>query len=320
MGPIFHAAFFAIGLGHQLVSKLIPFRRQSGPREIRLDAIAVVLFLLLGAGYDRAVSGPLSEWWTSLAAVERWYAMVEEWPPLLVLAVSLVCADFMVYWTHRALHSNVLWHAHAFHHSSKHVWWLAGLRSSPVHAVLTALPDTLAVLLFPPTSEPWLTALILFQFCNQHWIHSNIRLPYQGMLEKLFVTPRVHFVHHSADVRFTNTNYAFLFTLWDRAFGTFTDPELVPLDEQLGLDYENTPWRMMLGLPPSQPKPDHRASSDRAEQTIGGRHALSGGRACKAGSEGTHAAARCRASEREVSDHLDLESVNVSQSRATRPS
>jgi len=268
--PIFQAAFFAAGLGHQLVSKLFPFRRQSGPREIRMDVIAVILFLLLGAGYDRAVSGPLSGWWTSLPAVEHWYAIVEKWPPLVILLLSLICADFMVYWTHRALHSKLLWHTHAFHHSSKHVWWLSGLRTTPVHAVLTALPDTLAVLLLPPASEAWLIALVLFQFGNQHWIHSNIRLPYERVLEKLFITPRVHFVHHSADVRFTNTNYAFLFTLWDRAFGTFTDPERVSPAEQLGLDYENTPLRFVLGLPP--PRPRAQASSVAPEPS----HALFG--------------------------------------------
>ncbi len=250
MGLVFQAAFFAAGLGHQLLSRLVPFRRQSGPREIRLGVIVAILLVLLGAGYDRAVSGPLSTWWLSRPAIEQWYAVVKQWPPLVILVVSLVSADFMVYWTHRALHSKLLWHTHAFHHSSKHVWWLSGLRSSPVHAVLTALPDTVALLLFPPASEAWLIALVLFQFCNQHWIHSNIALPYARTLEKLFVTPRVHFVHHSADVRYTNTNYAFLFTTWDRMFGTFTDPETVSPDEPLGLDYENTPWRMMLGLPP----------------------------------------------------------------------
>lgn len=250
MSYILAGAFFLSGLGHQMLSRLIPFRRQSGPRALRLDLAAVILFVGLAASYDVAVKGPLTEWWLSQPVIGRWYAVVERWPPFAIFLLSLVCADFIVYWTHRALHTRLLWHTHAFHHSSQHVWWLSGLRSSPVHALLTALPDTIALLIFPPASTGWLIGLVLFQFCNQHWIHSNIAVPYAPRLEKLFVTPRVHFVHHSADVRYTNSNYAFLFTLWDRMFGTFTDPEQVSPDEPLGLDYENSPWRLMLGLPP----------------------------------------------------------------------
>jgi sterol desaturase/sphingolipid hydroxylase (fatty acid hydroxylase superfamily) len=253
MDSVFGITFLVAGLAHQILSRMAPFRRQSAPREIRLDVLGLILFVLLAVTYDATVKGPLTTWWTSVPAIDGWYAFVEQWPPLLILVVSLVFADFLVYWTHRALHSDLLWHTHAFHHSSKHVWWLSGLRSSPVHAVLTALPDTLAFLLFPPATEETLLALVLFQFCNQHWIHSNIRFPFERILEKLFVTPRVHFVHHSADVRFTNTNYGFVFTLWDRMFGTFTDPASVSPDEQLGLDYENTPLRMVLGLPPPRP-------------------------------------------------------------------
>jgi sterol desaturase/sphingolipid hydroxylase (fatty acid hydroxylase superfamily) len=255
---ILEGAFFLAGLGHQILSGLLPFRRQSAPRALRLDLVAVMLFVLLASAYDLGVEGPLAEWWLSQPAIERWYAIVEQWPPFVIFLLSLLFADFIVYWTHRSLHTKFLWHTHAFHHSSKHVWWLSGLRSSPVHAVLTALPDTIAFLTFPPASTAWFVGLVLFQFCNQHWIHSNIAVPHAPMLEKLFVTPRVHFVHHSANVRYTNSNYAFLFTVWDRMFGTFTDPDRVSPDEPLGLDYDNTPWRMMLGLPPS------RAQQERA--------------------------------------------------------
>jgi sterol desaturase/sphingolipid hydroxylase (fatty acid hydroxylase superfamily) len=55
--------------------------------------------------------------------------------------------------------------------------------------------------------------------------HGNIDLP--GSLEKrlawLFVTPALHRQHHSRRHAELNSNYGTIFTLWDRAFGTFRD-------------------------------------------------------------------------------------------------
>jgi len=89
---------------------------------------------------------------------------------------------------------------------------------------------------------------------------------YTRHIELLFVTPRFHFVHHSADVHFTNSNYGFIFTLWDRLFGTYTNPEHVAPDELLGIDYENSPHRLLLGLPPrrSAPQPSHFPHAEEA--------------------------------------------------------
>ena len=61
MDPLFATVFIVAGLAIQLLSSLLPFRRQSGPREIRFDLLGVFVCVLIVAGYDRVVSGPLSE-------------------------------------------------------------------------------------------------------------------------------------------------------------------------------------------------------------------------------------------------------------------
>jgi sterol desaturase/sphingolipid hydroxylase (fatty acid hydroxylase superfamily) len=71
-------------------------------------------------------------------------------------------------------------------------------------------------------------------------------------VEKLFVTPRMHFVHHSARKDYSNSNYGFVFSIWDKMFGTFTDPDSVAKDDKLGLDYNDSKWRMLIGLPRSE--------------------------------------------------------------------
>ena len=44
-------------------------------------------------------------------------------------------------------------------------------------------------------------------------------------LERVFVTPRYHHIHHGADLGHCNLNLGNVFTFWDRPFGTGLDPE-----------------------------------------------------------------------------------------------
>jgi hypothetical protein len=76
----------------------------------------------------------------------------------------------------------------------------------------------------------------------------------------VLVTPRLHFVHHSAKAHVANSNYGFIFSVWDRVFGTYTDPATIPLDDPLGLGYEVSGWRLMLGLPPPRATREIRAT------------------------------------------------------------
>jgi sterol desaturase/sphingolipid hydroxylase (fatty acid hydroxylase superfamily) len=91
----------------------------------------------------------------------------------------------------------------------------------------------------------------------QHYTHSNVRIPFARYLELVFVTPRYHFVHHSIDRHLSNSNFGFLFSLWDRILGTYTDPGTIREDEPLGLDYGNAKWRLLIGIPPRAVTPPH---------------------------------------------------------------
>ena len=114
-------------------------------------------------------------------------------------------------------------------------------------------PTTLAFLFFPyPTAATLAFMHAVFQVVNQHAIHSNLWVPFPRYLELVFVTPRVHFVHHARDRKLSDSNYGFIFTIWDRLFGTYTDPDTVSKDEPLGLGYEISNWRAFFGLPPTR--------------------------------------------------------------------
>jgi hypothetical protein len=54
--------------------------------------------------------------------------------------------------------------------------------------------------------------------CATMFHHSNLRLPvaWERRLNRVFVTPRMHGVHHSVVGSETNSNYSVIFSWWDR--------------------------------------------------------------------------------------------------------
>lgn len=232
--------------------------------------------LALAAPLRRFASGPAVGWdllgaaWAHVAAVglllpldlmvgwcmafaEPWYRLSEDLPLWLTLPGYIVLADFAAYWAHRLLHTGWLWHTHAWHHSPQHLNWLAGLRATPVHILVFLLPYVGAFVLFP-FDEAAATgiAMAILEALNQHLIHSNVRIPKAAWIERILVTPRYHFVHHNSRAEIANSNYGFIFSVWDRLFGTHVDPEAVPIDAPLGLGYEISRWRLLAGVAPAK--------------------------------------------------------------------
>ena len=225
-----------------------PFRRLPERPEVRWDVIAVIWSLALSIVIfdllDRS-----SNW--VAPRMSSWYSDIGSWPLWSLIIGYLLVADFGAYWAHRLLHTRTLWATHAFHHSAKHLNVMAGLRASPIHLAVFLAPPMIAFWVFPyPEFGAVALGVFLLQIANQHYLHSNIRFPKQKLLEKFLVTPRMHFVHHSAIREFSDSNYGFILSVWDRFFGTFTDPESVPTNDALGLDEDYSKWRMLIGIPP----------------------------------------------------------------------
>jgi sterol desaturase/sphingolipid hydroxylase (fatty acid hydroxylase superfamily) len=245
-----HIVDVVLGFAHQGAARLFPFREQKAKPEIVWDIVGIVASGIFATAFyycfDPVVTALRQMNW-----LIEWRQAVSAWPIPVVLMCNLLVVDCAVYWSHRFLHSRALWCTHAWHHSSRYVYWASGLRGSPVHIVITLAPASIAYLLFPLSGYGLvITAYTVFHLVNQHYLHSNIWLPYQAALERLFVTPRFHFVHHSATPTRTNSNYGFVFSIWDHLFGTYVDPDTVPSDDPLGLDYEISNRRLLLGLPP----------------------------------------------------------------------
>lgn len=170
--------------------------------------------------------------WTGVSTGGVFHA-IDGWPFIVKILAGMVAMDFTLYWIHREQHRIPwLWRTHVWHHTIEHLYWLSMFRVSWFHLMLYTIPQTVLMTVLGYHTAEIATASILSILFN-FWDHSNIAVDI-GPLDRVFVTPAFHRIHHAADKRM-RTNLGLIFTVWDRMFGTFTDPRLVTDRYPLGL-------------------------------------------------------------------------------------
>jgi len=143
-----------------------------------------------------------------------WWA----WPLCFVLD------DLAYYFSHWFMHRvRWGWASHVIHHSSQHYNLSTALRQTWTGFVSLTWAFRLPLFLvgFHPAMVFFCAALnLIYQF----WIHTEAvgRMP--RWFEAVMNTPSHHRVHHAVNPRYLDRNYAGVFIVWDRLFGTF-EPE-----------------------------------------------------------------------------------------------
>jgi len=145
---------------------------------------------------------------------------------ILAWVILLFGVDFCYYWFHRVSHRmNAPWAAHIVHHQSEEFNLAVALRQSVFQSWFSwifYLP--LALLGFPP---PMFLTMSAFDTLYQFWIHTRA-IDKLGPFEWVMNTPSHHRVHHGRNPKYLDKNYAGIFIIWDRMFGTF-EPEVEPV-------------------------------------------------------------------------------------------
>ena len=136
----------------------------------------------------------------------------------------IVLADLAYYWEHRFLHKNgFAWATHTVHHSSPHFNISVAYRHGPLDWLFPLffhLP--LAVLGFNPFII-FLAEVIVQVY--QTLLHTETVKKLPRPIEAIFNTPSHHRVHHATNKQYLDKNYAGIFIIWDRMFGTFAKEE-----------------------------------------------------------------------------------------------
>jgi sterol desaturase/sphingolipid hydroxylase (fatty acid hydroxylase superfamily) len=184
----------------------------------------------------------------------------------LEIALAVILLDYMLYLWHVLTHKvPFLWRFHLVHHVDLDLDGTTAFRFHFGEIVISVAWRSMQILLIGASLEAvkiWQS--LLFPAVLFH--HSNIKLPaeFEEKLALLFVTPRLHGIHHSAVQNETDSNWSSIFSIWDRVHQTLkTD---VPQDAiTIGVPAFQNPTDIeltkILELPFQTQKPDWNLSN-----------------------------------------------------------
>lgn len=134
---------------------------------------------------------------------------------------AYILIDFLSYWYHRISHRvNIFWAGHVTHHSSEHFNFSNGFRTSFFQGInRIVFWSCLPLFGFSPLM---LVIILKVSGLYDFLLHTQY-IPKLGFLEKIFVTPSQHRVHHGRNDIYIDKNYGSTFVIWDKIFGTFQE-------------------------------------------------------------------------------------------------
>ena len=151
---------------------------------------------------------------------------------LLYTITLFLVSDFTRYWLHRFLHTiPFLWEFHKVHHSAKVLTPITFYRVHPMENFLFGLRYSFSIgivtgvfiYLFGAMIDIYMVLgvnafLFFFSLIGSNLRHSHVPISYGRFIEKWFISPKQHQIHHSR--KHFDKNYGGYIAIWDRIFGT----------------------------------------------------------------------------------------------------
>jgi sterol desaturase/sphingolipid hydroxylase (fatty acid hydroxylase superfamily) len=153
-------------------------------------------------------------------------------PSWVVIVLIVVAMDACNWFVHLANHRvRMLWRFHELHHSQEDMNVLTVFRTHPFIHVSYLLALVPGLVLLANGELP--TLLLVVYGGAVAFAHSNTDLGF-GPLERVFVSPNYHRIHHRLRGR-QDVNLGFTLTIWDQLFhrAVFPTPETIRADTGL---------------------------------------------------------------------------------------
>jgi len=157
-----------------------------------------------------------------------------------IVAATLLVAlvnDLSYYVAHRVSHESAwLWPFHKLHHSAEVLTPITAKRNHPVFDLLRAV---IGIVMTAPISGIIFGLFGVIEFTTIFGVtllialmnvtggalrHSHIWLDFGPVLDRIFISPAQHQIHHSLDPRHHDKNYGLTLAIWDWMFGTLYVP------------------------------------------------------------------------------------------------
>lgn len=214
--------------GRRLFSGIVKLARETRINLLLL-AVNVVFVVPLLAIVSTWIGGLIGDHGLHMFSDSGWELL----PDGLIILAAVIVGDFVGYWRHRLEHCRLLWPAHAVHHSDTALSWLSLERFHPINRMTTMAIDTTVLLLlgFPVYA---IIANNLVRHYYGYFIHADLPWTY-GRLNSVFVSPVMHRWHHANDPVAYRKNFATVFAIFDKMFGTYYVPG--PCKTDLGVSH-----------------------------------------------------------------------------------
>lgn len=174
-------------------------------------------FWFINGGFSFLIVLPVSIWASSINLWERspWFFGGGS-----NLLMDMLLLDLFIYWWHRANHEvKFLWRFHEIHHLDEQLDTTSAVRFHFVEVLFSCAVRAVVIITFAiPFYSVVLFEVLVAMAAFFH--HSNITLPskLEKGLSKIIITPSLHWVHHHAIKKDTDSNYGTIFSFWDRVF------------------------------------------------------------------------------------------------------
>lgn len=146
----------------------------------------------------------------------------------------LVLSDFSRFLLHYALHKvPFLWEFHKVHHAAEVLTPITLYRVHPIEFFLFRLRSLVVFGLITGSFFFWFrtgieplsilkihAGIFIFNLIGANLRHSHIPISFGNTLERVFISPAQHQIHHSVETQHYDKNFGSIFSIWDGLFGS----------------------------------------------------------------------------------------------------
>lgn len=215
------AALAAVFVGLFALERALPLRRRSRPSWARIAVNVTIMATAFATGVllVRPTASLVIDW-----SAESSFGLLQllQLPVAAEIALAFVLMDLSFYYWHLANHRvPLLWRFHNVHHIDPDLDVSTAFRFHFGEVAMSAGFRAVQVAVIGLPLSTFLAYEVVFQ-AGTLFHHSNTRLPirFERALNAVFVTPRMHAIHHSQVRGETNSNYSVVFSWWDRIHRT----------------------------------------------------------------------------------------------------
>ena len=152
--------------------------------------------------------------------------------PIIFTVIYFIFDDFSKFLVHMLMHKiPFLWSFHKIHHSAEVLTPMTVFRTHPIEGVIFVLRSTITqgiiIGFFYYITAGNLTLITIvganlfsftFHLLGSNLRHSHISISYWKWLERIFISPAQHQIHHSIKKEHHDKNFGVTFAFWDLIF------------------------------------------------------------------------------------------------------